>query len=119
MNLAQLFLRASRAHADLPAVAQGTDVLLRHGELIRRAAVIAAQLRARLGLRPGDRAALVMSNVPEYVELLLAGWWAGLVMVPANAKLHPRELEYILGHAGARVGFVTPDLAETIAPLES
>ncbi len=119
MNLAQLFVRASRAHADLPAVAHGTGVLLRHGELVHRAAAMAGRLRERLGLRPGDRAALVMTNVPEYVELLLAGWWAGLVMVPANAKLHPRELEYILGHAGARVCFVTEGLAETIAPLES
>ena len=59
-----------------------------------------------------------MKNVPEYVELLLAGWYAGLTMVPANAKLHPRELEYILGHSGARVGFVTPDLIDTVGPLE-
>ena len=44
-----------------------------------------------------------MKNVPEYALLLLAGWYAGLIMVPANAKLHPRELEYILGHSGARV----------------
>jgi long-chain acyl-CoA synthetase len=118
VNIANLFVRASRRLADGPAVALGPDVLLTHGELVRRAAAIAGALRNRHRLMPGDRAALVMSNVPEYVELLLAGWHAGLTMVPANAKLHRRELAYILGHAGARVCFVTPDLAETVAPLE-
>jgi len=119
MNLANLFVRASRAHADRPAVAHGPDVLLTHRQLALGGAVMAGQLRERLGLRPGDRAALVMRNVPEYLELLLAGWHAGLIMVPVNAKLHPRELAYILDHAGARVCFVTADLAEAVAPLEA
>jgi long-chain acyl-CoA synthetase len=92
MNIANLFVRAGRRLADGPAVALGPDVLLTHGALVRRAAAIAGALRNRHGLMPGDRAALVMSNVPEYVELLLAGWHAGLTMVPANAKLHRREL---------------------------
>ena len=118
MNIANLFVRASRRRADGPAVALGTDVLLTHDALVQRAAAIAGALRQRFGLAPGDRAALVMSNVPDYLELLLAGWHAGLAMVPANARLHRRELAYILGHAGARVCFVTPDLAETVAPLE-
>ncbi|MGH6903061.1 MAG: AMP-binding protein, partial [Geminicoccaceae bacterium] len=119
MNLANLFARTGRTHADLPGVALGPDVLLSYGQLVRRGAMIAGRLRDALGLAPGDRVALVMRNMPEYVELLLAGWYAGLAMVPANAKLHPRELEYILGHAGARVCFVTPDLIDSVGPLEA
>jgi long-chain acyl-CoA synthetase len=117
MNIANLFLRASRRLADGRAVALGPDVLWTHAALARRGAAIAGALRTRLRLAPGDRVALVMGNVPDYVELLLAGWHAGLTMVPANARLHRRELAHILGHAGARVCFVTPDLAETVAPL--
>jgi long-chain acyl-CoA synthetase len=118
MNIANLFVRAGRTHGDLPAVALGPDVLLSYGQLVRRGAVLAGQLHAAFGLAPGDRVALVMKNMPEYIELLLAGWYAGLTMVPANAKLHPRELEYILDHAGARVCFVTPDLIDGVGPLE-
>ena len=88
-------------------------------QLVRRGAILAGRLREAFGLAPGDRVALVMKNVPEYVELLLAGWYAGLTMVPANAKLHPRELEYILGHSGARVAFVTSDLIDAVGPLEA
>jgi long-chain acyl-CoA synthetase len=118
MNVANLFLRAGRGHADRPAVALGSDVLLSHGQLVRRGAVLAGRLREAFGLAPGDRVALVMRNTPEYLELLLAGWYAGLTLVPANAKLHPRELAYILGHSGARVGFVSADLIDAIGPLE-
>ena len=117
MNIATLFLRAGRTHGERPALALGPEVLLSYGELVRQGAVIAGQLRGRLGLAPGDRVALVMRNVPEYVSLLLAGWYAGLTMVPVNAKLHPREFDYILGHSGARVGFVTPDLIDAVGPL--
>jgi long-chain acyl-CoA synthetase len=117
MNIALLFVRASQRFKDQPAVALGTDVLLSYGALVRRAAAMAGALRA-CGLLPGERVTLVMRNVPEYVELLLAGWHAGLTMVPVNAKLHRREIAYILEHAGARVCFVTSDLAETVAPLE-
>jgi long-chain acyl-CoA synthetase len=94
-------------------------VLLSYGELVRRGAIMAGRLRAAFGLAPGDRVALVMRNVPEYVELFLAGWYAGLAMIPANAKLHPRELKYILGHSGARVAFVTRDLIDGVGPLEA
>jgi long-chain acyl-CoA synthetase len=118
MNVANLFLRAGRAHADLPAVALGPEVLWSYGQLVRQGAALAGQLRGRLGLRPGDRVALVMRNTPDYVLLLLAGWCAGLTMVPVNAKLHAREFAYILSHSGARVGFVTADLIDAVGPLE-
>jgi long-chain acyl-CoA synthetase len=35
--------------------------------------------------------------------------------VPVNAKLHPREIAYILDHSAARVIFVTDELAEGVA----
>ena len=59
-------------------------------------------MSGRLGLRPGDRVALAMTNNPEYLAILFAIWRAGLVAVPANAKLHPRELAYIVSDCAAR-----------------
>jgi long-chain acyl-CoA synthetase len=119
MNLAQLFLRAGRAHGERPAVATGTEPVLDYRALVGRAAILAGNLRGRLRLAPGARVALVMRNAPAYIELLLAGWWAGLTLVPANAKLHPRELAFILAHSGARVAFASDDLAAGLAPLVS
>ena len=119
MNIAHLFIRAGRGQAERPAIARGTEALVTWGELVRRAAVMAGRLRDVHGLQPGDRVGLVMTNCPEYVELLLAGWYAGLTLVPVNARLHPRELAYILDHAGARLCFATPDLIDAVGPIET
>ena len=118
MNLALLLQRSARCHAELPAVFSGDRLIHRFGGLGQRAARIAGGLRGRFGLVPGDRVAMVMANCPAYVELLWGFWQAGLVAVPVNAKLHTREIAYILEHSGARACFVTEDLAETVGTLQ-
>jgi len=49
------------------------------------------------------------------MEILYAIWHAGLAAVPVNAKLHGRELAYILEHSTARVCFVSADLEAAVA----
>ncbi|HTO48611.1 MAG TPA: AMP-binding protein [Burkholderiales bacterium] len=115
MNLARLLVRSARVVPDRPAVASGERVLADYGTLARRCAAMASALRTGLRLDPGDRVGLLMTNSPEYVEILWAAWWAGLAVVPVNAKLHPKEAGYILDHSGARVCFVTPDLASSVS----
>ncbi len=108
MNVALLLSRAARRHAERPALAVGTHVVASYAEFAARVARLAGGLAARLA--PGDRVGLVMKNCPAYAEAMFACWHAGLVAVPINAKLHPKELEYILGHSGCRLCFATPDL---------
>jgi non-ribosomal peptide synthetase component F len=73
-------------------------------------------LRQRVGLEPGERVAIVAKKSPDYLELMYAIWHAGLAAVPANAKLHGRELAYILEHSGARICFASYGLDDEIAP---
>ncbi|MBT5414998.1 MAG: AMP-binding protein [Rhodospirillaceae bacterium] len=115
MNLATLLVRAARLHPARMAVALGTAPVLDHAALARRTAALASGLRDRFGLATGDRVAILMKNHPAYLEALFACWWAGLAAVPVNAKLHAREIGYILGHSEARLCLVTDDLAETAA----
>ena len=117
MNIAYLLARAGRGFADRPALWHGDRLVADYAALARRAATIAGNLLARHGLLPGDRAALVMKNCPDYLEAWFGAWHAGLTAVPVNAKLHPKELAYILDHSGSRLCFVTEDLAESVAPL--
>jgi long-chain acyl-CoA synthetase len=119
MNIASFLERAARAHPDNPAVSLGDKVWIRYGELMKRASAMAGGLRQRFGLQPGDRVAMAMGNCPEYIETWYAAWIAGLATVPMNAKLHPRELEYILENSGARLCFVTPDLAQAVGSLKA
>ncbi len=116
MNLALWLQRAGLSHGDRPALALGTRVIRSYGEAAARAAKLAAALRDRCGLKPGDRVAIAAKNCPDYVELMFGIWHAGLAAVPANAKLHGRELGYILQHSGARVCFAGEDLEAEIAP---
>jgi len=103
-NLAALLERAARKWPQLPAVALGTHALHTYEALAERSGRLAAALTAT-GLHAGDRVAIVSGNTPAYVEALFAIWWAGLVAVPVNAKLHPRELEFVLSDSGARLAF--------------
>ncbi len=114
MNLALWLERAGSSHRDLPALGLGSRVIRRYGEVAERTARLAASLRNRLLLQPGDRVAIVAKNCPDYVELMFGVWHAGLAAVPANAKLHGRELGYILQHSGARVCFASSELVGSI-----
>ena len=104
-NLAALLIESARSHPALPALALGSGVLLDYAALAARVARLAATL-IDSGLTPGERVALVARNAPQYIEALFACWHAGLCAVPANSKLHPAELAYVLEHSGARWAFV-------------
>jgi len=115
MNLALWLERAGSSHGDRPALGLGSRVVRRYGEVAERAARLAASLRNRLLLRPGERVAIVAKNCPDYLELMFGIWHAGAVVVPANAKLHGREVGHILQHSGARVCFASSELRDEVA----
>lgn len=112
MNIAQLLARAGAAYPDHPAILHGTRVCLTYEQFANKVACTAGYLRNHLGLQPGDRVALFMTNCTQYLEVLYGALWAGLVVVPVNAKLHPQELAYVLEHSGSRCLFLTPDLSQ-------
>jgi long-chain acyl-CoA synthetase len=111
VNVVHLAARAARVHPAATAIALGTAPVADYARLARDAARLAAGLRER-GLAPGDRIGLYLSNRPEYLVALCGAWWAGLVPVPINAKLHPRETAFILGDSGCRWLVTSSDLAE-------
>ena len=111
MNLSHLLLRAARASADRTALAVGPRPFATYGELATRAASLGSALTTKLGLKRGDRVALLMRNCPEYIECLFASWHVGLVAVPVNARLLPAEVAHILADSGASALFFTGDLA--------
>ena len=117
MTLAHLLLRQARQRPDSPAILHGAALHATHREWAARSAGLAERLRGA-GLAPGERVLLFARNHPRYLEVLWGLWWAGLVAVPVNAKLHPREVEWIARHCGARWAFVTRDVApEALAGL--
>ncbi|GAB7034505.1 AMP-binding protein [Streptomyces sp. NPDC021749] len=59
---------------------------------------IAAHLATR-GFRPGDRAAIMLQNTPQFVLALLGVWKAGGVVVPVNPMYKSAELRHVLDDA--------------------
>ncbi len=114
MNIAALLEKTARSLPERPAVSLGDAVTARYGELHERAGAIAGALRSAHGLAPGERVAIVMTNRPDYLEALFGIWYAGLVAVPVNAKLHPREVAYILSNSGSRLCVTDEGHAEGI-----
>lgn len=110
MSFAHLLMRHARHDPDRIAIIHGTTVHATYGEWAARSAGLALRLR-KAGLVPGDRLLLFMRNHPRYLEVMWAAWWAGLVVVPVNAKLHTSEVEWIIANAQTRWGFVTSDVA--------
>ena len=110
MSLAHLPERQARIQPEAPARFDGNPLHASHGDWAARSAALAERLRAA-GLLPGDRVVLFMRNHPRYLELMWGAWWAGLAVVPVNAKLHPKEVAWIVDHAQARWAFVSADVA--------
>ena len=117
MNLAHLALRSARWLPERPALAKGRTTVRTYAQLAHRVSQLSFSLKSHFRLSPGDRVALAMKNCPEYYEILFACWHAGLVAVPMNAKLHPREFAYILENSGAKLCFASPELHGTVPSL--
>jgi fatty-acyl-CoA synthase len=55
-----------------------------------------------LGLEPGDRVAFAMSDSPELMNMMWGALWAGLTIVPLNARLALDDHVYMVEDSGAR-----------------
>ncbi len=102
MNIASLLERSALRAPGQPALLRGTRQVHDYAGLCDAAARVAGWLHGQ-GLQRGDRVALYMPNCVEYLIAMQGIAWAGMAMVPINAKLHPREAAYIVEHSGARL----------------
>ena len=95
---------------DQPAPSLGE---LTYRDVARRGRAMQAALDA-LGIGVGERVAIVSHNSARLLEMLLAVPSSGRVLVPVNFRLSPDEVRYIVGHSGARVLLVDPELETTL-----
>jgi long-chain acyl-CoA synthetase len=83
-------------------------------ELDRLTDAFAAAL-AGTGFAKGDRVALYLQNVPQFVIAQLGTWKAGGIAVSVNPMNRERELELLLRDSGARVLVSLQDLYRDVA----
>src|SRR5260370_36629882 len=96
--------RAARYYPERPA-AFGSEV--RHStfrDLHDRVVAVAAALNQH-GFHAGDRLAMLLPNEPEYLELIYACSYLGVIAVPVNARSSAAEIDHVLADASPR-GFI-------------
>lgn len=87
-----------------------------YGELDKQVRSAAAGLRA-LGVRPGDRVAIILPNCPQHIAAYFAVLKLGAAVVEHNPLYTAHELEGPFNDHGARVAIVWDKAASTLEKL--
>ena len=119
-TLAELFINAAAKH-DLPGSLnykrEGRWQAIGSKDVLKRAGDIALGLYS-LGLRKGDKAAILSSNSPEWTLFDAGCQFAGVIDVPIYTTLAPASVEYILNDASVRIFFLeNKAMFERVAPF--
>jgi long-chain acyl-CoA synthetase len=113
-DIPELIAGMRRLPADRPALSfyKGRTRAGRqsYGELLYAVERTTSRLRDQLGLRRGDRIAILAPNRLEVPALLLGAMRLGVAVVPLNPTTGPADWDYILGHSEARAIFGDRDL---------
>ena len=110
------YLQARRRGGKTAVVTDAGDPLS-YAALDDRCRRFAAFLRSR-SVAPGERVALLLQNVPEFVIAYFGAIAAGCVAVPVNYRLSPPEVAYILSDCAASVVVTTSEQFEKVAGQE-
>jgi long-chain acyl-CoA synthetase len=77
----------------------------------------AAYLQGRLGVKKGDRIAVMLPNIPAFAFAMLGVVRAGAVQVNVNPLYTPRELEHQLNDAGVEIIIIFSGVSPTLAEI--
>ncbi|MBU2586847.1 MAG: AMP-binding protein, partial [Alphaproteobacteria bacterium] len=118
-NLVELFLKRADAKGDAPFLghkAGGQWVTQSWRSAAEQVCLLAESLRG-MGLKDGDRVALVSENRPEWCIADLAIMAAGCITVPTYTTNTERDHQHILDNSGASAVIVSnAKLARTLLP---
>ncbi len=115
LNLGQILKVNAKKFPDRIAIKDRTRSLT-YPDLNRRANKLAHSLLS-LGLRKGDRIAVLLENSIEIVEAYLATAKTGIVIVPINFRLVSREVAFIAEDSDATAFLVHDDFTGNVDPI--
>src|SRR3954468_10521271 len=111
--------RAGAARDPSAVALQYFDGSITRQELDELSDALASGLLAN-GFTPGDRLAVYLQNVPQFVIAMIAAWKAGGIMVSINPMSRQRELSYLMKDSGATVlislGTLYDEVAREVVP---
>jgi long-chain acyl-CoA synthetase len=105
----------SLAHGDADFLVYEDDRVT-FAEHYRMAATLAHRLADELGVQKGDRVAIAMRNLPEWVIVFWGAIAVGAIVVPLNAWWTGEELRYGLADSGSSVLVADEERVDRLAP---
>ncbi|OKP02217.1 long-chain-fatty-acid--CoA ligase FadD [Xenorhabdus eapokensis] len=115
-SLIEMFENAVVRYADQVAFINMGEVMT-FRKLEERSRAFAAYLQNGLGLKQGDRVALMMPNLLQYPVALFGILRAGMVVVNVNPLYTPRELEHQLNDSGSSAIVIVSNFAHTLEKI--
>ncbi|MDN3651294.1 AMP-binding protein [Thalassotalea ponticola] len=112
-SLAELFFKYSEQYADKPAYIN-MDVTMTYGQLRDRAKSFASYLQHQLGMKKGDKLAIMVPNTLQYPIALFGGMIAGITIVNVNPLYTARELKHQLSDADVTAIVIIENFAHTL-----
>ena len=112
-SVLEMFGATVQRDPEAPAIRYFDGALSRR-ELDELSGAFAAGL-ADAGLQAGDRVALFLQNVPQFIIAMLGTWKAGGIAVAVNPMNKERELDLILRDCGATVLVCLEELYRDVA----
>ena len=117
-TIAEAFRITAEEHPDRVAVRTKDDeVSLTWGELRERVDALAGGL-AKLGVKRGDKVALMLLNRPEFHIADLAVMTLGATPFSIYATYTREQIEYLVADSGAKVALIEAAFAERFPELE-
>lgn len=116
MNIGGMLARNASRHPDKECLVYG-DLRYTYSEFNRSVNRLANAL-AGLGVRKGEKVALMMQNSDRYVTAFMAAMKLGAVAVPVNFRLAAPEVEYILNHSDSAALIFDSEYRELVASIE-
>jgi long-chain acyl-CoA synthetase len=115
-SVAEMLEGAMKRYADKPAFrCFGQTLTYADTEHLSRA--FAAYLQQTLGVRKGDRIAVMLPNIPAFPLAMMGIVRVGAVQVNVNPLYTPRELEHQLSDAGVEIIVIFSGASSTLAEI--
>lgn len=110
-SMVDVFEQAVKKYADRPAFS-AVGATLTYRDLDTQTRNFAAWLQNKTDLKPGDRIAVQMPNLPQYPVVVFGAMRAGLIVVNTNPLYTTREMEHQFNDSGAKALVVLANMAE-------
>lgn len=118
LTLPSLVSATAKIHKDKPALSFVGRDQITYGELTRKINATVHFMEG-LGIRPGDKVAILSNNMPNWGIAYLAITHMGAIVVPVLPDFHPDEIRNILTHSEAKAIFVSSALRSKISEFFS